>query len=227
MLYTREQVKDNIRNRDGKRVFFLRKGDQLTPGARDYLTRERIEIRSAETAAIREYRLLCGGVIREKPEYMTHLHGDVLVVKNHPRIAFRGALDRLESEIMLCKLEMPTSEQALEELLELTRLILRCEVMSEPLPEAKLCGLTPQELRLQSHDPQTYFGIPHFMPRSSDGREILLLNRLRTLVREAELRAVDAFYRPEGQTDRQDILQAMNRMSSMLYILMLQIKAGK
>lgn len=227
MLYTREQVRDNIRNRDGKRVFFLRKGDQLTPGARDYLLQERIEIRDAETAAIKEYRLLSGGVIREKPEYMTHLHADVLVVKHHPRIVFRGSLDRLESEIMLCQLEIPSRKAALEEILELTRQILRCEVMEEPLAERSLCGLSPAELRRQSHDPQSYFGIPHFMPRSSDGREILLLNRLRTLAREAELRAVEAFYRPEGQTERQDILQAMNRMSSMLYILMLQIKAGK
>ena len=45
MLYTEESVKANIRNRDGKRVFFLGSGDQLTSSARDYLNRERIQIR--------------------------------------------------------------------------------------------------------------------------------------------------------------------------------------
>ena len=65
MLYTETAVKDNIRNRDGKRVFFLGKGDTLTPGARDFLSREHIEIRPAETAKIEEYRLLNGGVLRE------------------------------------------------------------------------------------------------------------------------------------------------------------------
>ena len=44
MLYTEESVRANLRNRDGKRVFFLGTGDQLTSSARDYLTRERIEI---------------------------------------------------------------------------------------------------------------------------------------------------------------------------------------
>ena len=48
MLYTEQQVKANIRNRDGKRVFYLGRGDQLTPGARDWLSRERIEILPAE-----------------------------------------------------------------------------------------------------------------------------------------------------------------------------------
>ena len=224
MLYTLEQVRDNIRNREGKRVFFLRKGDQLTPGARDFLCRERIEIRSSEEAKIAQYRLLSGGTIREKPEYMTHLHSDVLVVKNHPRIALRGALDLLEGEIMLCQLELPDLAKELGEILELARRIIRCEVMEEPLKEEKLCGLTQQELRRQSHLPQEYFGIPHFMPNYTDGKTILLLNRLRATARVAELRGVDAFYTGEGQVQREDILRALNRMSSMLYILMLRAK---
>ena len=44
MLYTEESVRQNLRNREGKRVFYLAKGDTLTPGARDWLTRERIAI---------------------------------------------------------------------------------------------------------------------------------------------------------------------------------------
>ena len=43
MLYSEEAVRANIRNRDGKRVFYLGKGDQLTSSARDWLSRERIE----------------------------------------------------------------------------------------------------------------------------------------------------------------------------------------
>ena len=62
MLYTQQQVKANIRNREGKRVFFLGKGDTLTPGAREWLQQERIEIRSAEQAKIETYRLLGGGL---------------------------------------------------------------------------------------------------------------------------------------------------------------------
>lgn len=32
----------------------------------------------------------------EKPEHMTHLRGNLLVPKTHPRIAFRGQLDSLQ-----------------------------------------------------------------------------------------------------------------------------------
>ena len=56
MLCTEEIVRANIRNRDGKRVYFLGEKDTLTPGARDYLSRERIQILPASEAAIRAAR---------------------------------------------------------------------------------------------------------------------------------------------------------------------------
>ena len=101
MLYSKEAVRDNIRNRDGKRVFYLGKGDQLTSDARDFLTRERIEILPATDAKTERYRLLNGGYMDTKPENMTHLNAEVLVPKTHPRILFRGAVDSLEAELLL------------------------------------------------------------------------------------------------------------------------------
>lgn len=227
MLYTERQVRDNIRNREGRRVFFLGKGDALTPGARDFLTRERIEIRSGEEAKIEEYKLLNGGFIREKPEHMTHLNGDILVSKTHPRIAFRGAMDMLEAELLLCQQDVEQVRRELGEILTLARKVLRCEVMEEPLPAGKLCGLTEAELRKHSHFPQQYYGQPHFMPEATDGGAILRLNRLRCTARQAELAAVRAFLDGEGRPTRTDILQAMNRISSMIYILMVRMKSGK
>lgn len=227
MLYTERQVRDNIRNREGRRVFFLGKADALTPGARDYLTRERIEIRSGEEAKIEEYKLLNGGFIREKPEHMTHLNGDILVCKTHPRIAFRGAMDMLEAELLLCQQDVEQVRRELGEILTLARKVLRCEVMEEPLPAGKLCGLTETELRKHSHFPQEYYGQPHFMPEATDGEAILRLNRLRCTARQAELMAVRAFLDGEGNPTRTDILQAMNRISSMIYILMVRTKSGK
>ena len=35
-----------------------------------------------------------------KPEHMTHLYGNCLVPKNHPRIILRGKLDSLEAAIL-------------------------------------------------------------------------------------------------------------------------------
>ena len=224
MLYTEEAVRANIRNRDGKRIFFLASGDTLTPGARDFLHRERIEIRDAREAKIETYRLLSGGVLQEKPEHMTHLNGDVLVRKTHPRIAFRGKMDTLETELMLCQLIVPGFRQELGEILALGRRLIRCDVLDEPVPQQKLCGMTEEELRRRSHFPQEYYGQPHFMPEYTDGQEMLQLNKARCAAREAERLAVEAFQDREGNPTRVDILQAMNRMSSMLWILMIRLK---
>lgn len=225
MLWNESSVRDNLRNREGKRVFFLPKGDQLTSGARDFLARERIEIRPGEAARIETYRLLNGGYLKEKPEHMTHLHGDVLVEKDHPRIVFRGKLDTLESILILCQLEAKTLSGELGEVLNLTRQILRSEVLEEPLRFGTLCGLTEEEQHRRSHFPQEYYAQPHFMPEASDGPVIGLLNRARCAAREAELAAVAAFRDGDGNVARADILKALNRMSSMIYLLMIREKA--
>ena len=225
MLYDETAARDNVRNRDGKRVFYLGKQDRLTPSARDWLNRERIEILPAEAAKPQRYRILGGGYTEEKPEHMTHLNGDVLVPKTHPRIAFRGAVDTLEAELLLTMEAVPEDiRKDLRQILELSRLLIRCEVLEQPLEQTTLCGLTQQEQRKRSHFPQEYYGVPHFMPEFSDGSAILRLNRCRTAARNAELTAVRAFVDGEGNVTRGDLLTALNRMSSMLYLLMIRLK---
>lgn len=225
MLWDEQAVRANIRNRDGKRVYYLGKGDQLTSTARDFLRRERIEILPGSQARPERYRLLSGGYAEEKPEHMTHLNGEVLVLKTHPRIRFRGKMDTLEAELILCQLVPGAPEGALGEILDLSRKILRCDVLEEPLRQDTLCGLTQAEQRERSHMPQDYYGQPHFMPQASDGSVIAGLNRARCFAREAELAAVEAFSDREGNLIREDIPKALNRMSSMLYLLMIQEKA--
>lgn len=225
MLWDEQAVRANIRNRDGKRVYYLGKGDQLTSTARDFLRRERIEILPGSQARPERYRLLSGGYAEEKPEHMTHLNGEVLVLKTHPRIRFRGKMDTLEAELILCQRIPGAPEGALGEILTLARKILRCDVLGEPLIWDTLCGLSEQEQRTRSHMPQDYYGQPHFMPQASDGPVIAGLNRARCFAREAELAAVEAFSDREGNLIREDIPKALNRMSSMLYLLMIQEKA--
>ena len=227
MLFGEEAVRANVRNREGKRVYYLGKGDQLTSAARDWLRRERIEILPAEQAKPHRYRLLSGGYVEEKPEHMTHLNGDVLVPKTHPRIEFRGKMDTLESELILCQLADKGLENPVGEILGFARQVIRCDVLEEPLVWDTLCGLTESQQRNRSHFPQEYYSQPHFMPSFSDGMVIARLNRARCAAREAELASMDAFSDREGKLTRQDIPQALNRMSSMLYLLMIQKKAGK
>ena len=224
MLYTRQAVKENIRNRDGKRVFYLGKGDQLTSDARDFLTQERISILPAEQAKPDSYRLLGGGTIAEKPEHMTHLNAQVLVPKTHPRIAFRGAMDTLEAQLLLCQSQGLVDK--LQDALDLARELIRCDVLEEPVPEKLLGGMDQKALRERSHRPQDFYGQPHFMPNSKDSPLLLQINFARTLARNAELTAIRAFSDQEGIPTRPDILQALNRLSSYLYILMIELKAN-
>lgn len=219
MLYTLQNVRDNLRNRDGKRIFYLSPGDTLTPSARDYLTGERIPILPPPKKA--EYVLEDGTPLPHKPEDMTHLHSNVLVPKTHPRIAFRGAMDTLEAELLLCAHKEPGVRRDLEQILALTRKILSCEVLSQPLQWQTLCGMTEDEIRSRSHRPQEYYHQPHFMPQPTDTATILRLNRCRTMARHTELMAAKAL------PDRQDLLQALNRISSMLYLLMITHKAQR
>jgi ethanolamine utilization cobalamin adenosyltransferase len=228
MLFSEENVRANIRNRDGKRVFYLQNGDSMTPSARDFLRRERIEILPASLAKPEEYRLENGAVLPEKPEHYTHLRGNILVPKTHPVIAFRGAMDCLQAELLLAQQAAPEGlRKDVGQILTLARNILRWDVMEEPAEVDKLCGLTMDEQRSRSHRPQEFYGQPHFMPEYTDGPALLQLNRARCAARAAELAAARAFTDANGICSRYDLLQVMNRMSSMLYILMIRLKAGK
>ena len=227
MLLDWQQVRDNLRNREGKRVFYLAKGDILTSQAKDFLSREHIAVLPAEQAKPESYRLLSGGTVTEKPEQYTHLNAQVLVPKTHPRIYFRGAVDTLEAALIACIPAVPQQRKPLEELLALARRLIRCDVLEEPVGDVVIDGLDEAQQRQQSHFPQQYFGIPHFMPQPADSAAIQALNWVRCMARQAELAAAAAFTDENNRPVRGDILQAMNRMSSMLYILMLREKAAQ
>ena len=62
------------------------------------------------------------------------------------------------------------------------------------------------------------------MPVPGDGRVLLLVNAARCKARETELLAVKAFQDKEGLPTRLDLLQALNRLSSFLYLIMIQLK---
>ena len=172
-----------------------------------------------------------GEVLSVKPENMTHLHGNVLVPKTHPQIAFRGMLDSLEAKIM--SLQVAASENglhrltdALDEVLAYVRQILSAEVLDKELGEIHLLGLDSAGLRYESHHIKEIYGIPHPMPEYRMGRICIGLNELRTFVRETELAAARAFQSGDTCT-RPDIVEAMNRLSSVIYILFCRQLTGR
>ena len=168
---------------------------------------------------------------REKPEEMTHLRGNLLVKKSSPRIAFRGKLDSLEAAILEAQAlahrqNAPAVRDGLGEVLEQVRLVLGAEVKDQPLEEVPILGMDQARLRQVSHNVKGAFGIDHPIPSWEMGELPLRLNTLRTQVRETELAAAVAFEAP-GETPRPDIIRALNRLSSAVYILFCKLLAEK
>lgn len=174
---------------------------------------------------------LTGAGYAQKPEYMTHLRGNLLVPKTHPRIEFRGCLDALQAEIICLQTEaFEAGEEKLvsdlEDILYNVRLILGAEVKDEALKPVHMLGMNTDALREHSHQVKKYFGIEHPIPEYSMGRMAADLNRLRTKVREAELLAVRTFTSEQGVVERTDIIEHLNRMSSAVYIIFCRWLAG-
>jgi ethanolamine utilization cobalamin adenosyltransferase len=129
-------------------------------------------------------------------------------------------VDALEAELLLSAADAEGEiRKQLEEALSYTRTLLRNEVLDEPVKEVTLGGMDENALRQRSHRPQDFYGQPHFMPSSADSRLLLQVNRARCAARAAELKAVAAF-----PTGREDLLRAFNRLSSFLYLIMIQLK---
>lgn len=234
-LLTREDVR-RMSDNGTRGPVVVNRDQKLTPGARDWLAAHKIQAvfpqgRDDPAApAAAKYRTLFGASLNEKPEHMTHLKGNILVRKDHPRIAFRGMIDALEGEILLAQQASqahPALVKELEEALALVRRLIRCDVLDEPVGELDLCGYDAGQLREYSHYPDKYLGQPHFLPAYTDGPALLAVNKVRTLVRQTELSAYAAFKDVEGNVTRGDIILALNRLSSLMWILMIKLKAGR
>ncbi len=234
--------------------YVVPRGQKLTPAAREYLQTRKIKIVPEErqgkaSPAGRggkraggargcadgsgEVRHQTGAFYAEKPEHMTHLAGNLLVQKSHPRILFRGRLDALQASVVLAQTEISGrggSEKLLEDLNDLLhalREVMRCDVLDEPFTMETLIGLTHAGLREQSHDPQRFFGVKAMtLPEYTMGRDFALLNSLRAAVRETEVAAALAF-REGAKCTREDLIEELNRMSSALHIMMCRYLAGQ
>ncbi|MFW5961886.1 MAG: cobalamin adenosyltransferase [bacterium] len=172
-----------------------------------------------------------GAYFIEKPEAMTQIFGNKLVYKDHPIIQFRGKIDSMQSKLLKVMLlieknEIPRLYDDLNEVLNILRHILSAEVKGEEFNLEEVIGLTAAEIREMSHHPQKHFGIKHILPGTEMGEILVKLNSLRSAVREVEIAAVKAFHQG-ANIERVDIIRALNRMSSVFYVMMCKYKAGE
>lgn len=233
---------------EGTREYRVGEGVFVTPEAREYLARRGIAVvvdendkhdslrpvmptdLSARKGGPAYKDAVTGRGYAKKPEDMTHLRANLLVKKTHPRIALRGQLDELEAEI-IC-LQVVTSRggqdgltKDLEDTLRYVREVLAAEVKETPLGHMTLFGLGEARLHEISHNVKGELGIPHPVPSCAFGEVAAGLNLLRTKARVTELAALHAF---EGEKNkRDDIVMALNRLSSGFYVLFCRLLAEK
>ena len=178
-----------------------------------------------------KYNTVFGGTLTNKPEHMTHLRGNTLVFKDHPVIKYRGALDYLESKIICTQIAADKKGykslvDELEEIITLVRKLIRVQITGEELGEYKIIGLTAEEMREHSHHSTKHYGVSHFLPNYKQGEIVAKLNALRTLTRKTELVAYDAFKDADKNVSRDDIIMALNRLSSVFWIMMCKFIKG-
>lgn len=217
----RKILKEGISNN----VFEIPSGSKLTPAAKDYLSDNKVQIRDGGTRK-GHINKKAVAALDKKPEFMTHLSGNVLVDKNDPRIEFRGKLDSLQAEILRLMLIVQRGDREdllshVKEILDYSREILTAEVLDKPLREISLFGYDAAELRDRSHNAQKYYNVKVLqLPDIAYGEIFIELNLIRCKVRESELFAVKAFKVQENVFERKDIIQALNRLSSSVHVLM-------
>ena len=251
-VITEAMLREQLRGAEPK-VYFVPEGKILSPAAREYLQQRKIRVAKGEPAgaagtageeapaqqaapapaAPRYVDGETGAFYTEKPEHMTQLHGDVLVEKGDPRIAFRGKLDSLQAQVVLAQAllhEGGGNSRVIADLgglLSALREMMRCDVLGEEYRAQPLLGMSHEELRERSHDPMRFFNIQRMeLPDYQMGKPYALLNFLRTQAREAEVAAAQAF-RSGRRCTRPDLVEALNSMSSALHIMMCMVLAGQ
>ncbi|HSS37878.1 MAG TPA: ethanolamine utilization microcompartment protein EutL [Polyangia bacterium] len=180
--------------------------------------------------------LATGERFAAKPDHLTHLRDDEsLVPKTDPRIVARGKLDLLQSALLDAQVAADADGARalvgeLGEILELARVLVGAEVTGRPVPPPVLWGMAGTEIRDATHHTQESYGVPFMYPDVRQGLVVAKLALARAVAREAEVAMLAAFPPDDGLAttppSRPDLAEALNRVSSALYLLAVRYVAG-
>ncbi|PKM51488.1 MAG: cobalamin adenosyltransferase [Firmicutes bacterium HGW-Firmicutes-7] len=242
-----EAVIRSMQKRDKTKELVVNPNTIVTPSAREYLNENKIKLifendekkhssignknkEEIEMVEKEERKLVpkyiskdTGGFFETKPEQMTQLYGNELVLKDHPNILFRGKLDSLQSKILEIQVMADRSKceklvEELQEVLQFVRNILKAEVITEETAVICLFGLFEDDLRKMSHNPKKHIGVEHILPDYKMGEILIGLNAIRSRTREVELCSIPL--------ERKDITKSLNRLSSAVYVMMCRYLSG-
>ncbi|SHJ56572.1 ethanolamine utilization cobalamin adenosyltransferase [Hathewaya proteolytica DSM 3090] len=226
-VLTEYNLRAKLKNSDIKELT-VEKGVIITPSAKQYLQERNIKLTVGEKADTSVEVKKKESKPFKKPEFMTALYGTELAYKDHPIIKLRGKLDSLQAktlsaQVMAHKAGKSHITKDLQSILEYERKIMIAEIMKEAIEDNNVMGYSFDEIRLMSHNPKKYFGVDHiWYPSYEYGEIFAAVNEIRTQVREAEVIAMMALRNGE-EIAREDIIKALNRLSSYVYVLMCKI----
>lgn len=250
MVLTEDKLKSLYKKEEFKK-FIVENGTIITPSARQFFTDKGIEVvkegsadektpvqekvveRIIEKAITPKYIGLAGESYFEKPEHMTQISGNILVSKNDERIIFRGKLDSLKSKWLILQKEFENYgneklNKDMESVTGFIKKIILAEVLDTELEETKVLGETLDKIKEISHNPKKFFGIGHMFDISvKNSMLVLKLNEMRSNCRECEITGVTAFLTEKGIAEKKEILKALNRLSSIIYVMMLKGEKGE
>ncbi len=219
---TEEHIR--ARNVGNGGTLVLNKGERLTPSASEYAKTLRITIQDnnvGENPGSCGEGVACSATSCNPAQELTYIEDGVQVPKNHPAVTMRGKLDTLLSQLVLVQTQFDPKDrrpaflkQCLQDLHSWVMLTLQGEVTGQSVCPAGMGGMDVPTLYTISREPKKYLGIDHLVAQGDMGGNVALLNWLRASVREVEVVAVSC-------SRNMDVLCALNRLSSAVYVLML------
>lgn len=173
---------------------------------------------------------VCGTPVKHKPSQLTQLNAKHFASKTHPRIILRGRLDSLHALVMLTQ-RMAKEENQKALVRDLGTVAAYCrELTSAEYNERQVHELSLQtwdieKIHKATHDPKGVLGLDHLTIDENEPMLQHMLNMARTMSREIEITAMQAFPEPDHPYGV-SICHAFNRLSSTFYFLQLRLKAG-
>lgn len=231
-------TEDDIRERCPQpgSTLTLAANERLTPSAAEFATGMRISVvRGSSACAPAAPKPECAPAPCAAPasqnaccEAVTHLDASCVVPKSHPRIVLRGKLDTLLAYTVLAQTQFdpknrlsPYLKECLADVADWVMQVLAAEVSGGVMNACGMGGMDVETLHAVSRDPKKYLSLDPFMPGVGMGGNAALLNWLRALVRETEVAAA------QSGLNRADIGNALNRLSSAVYVLVLLTLAAE
>lgn len=168
-----------------------------------------------------------------KPDYMTQVEGNTLVMKNNERIIFRGKVETFLADLLVTGKEILNTQNSeelqrdFETLIKFVNNIIVAETLDKVLENQKLLdGHSLDSIQEIAHNPKEKLGVTHLLEVTFN-HDILVhkLNKLKALARGLETQAVDYFVQVD-RINRKDLLKAFNVLSSAIYVMMLKYEKG-